>query len=166
MARLLASGEGTPLLRVHPGVGQVLVALNLTEHFVGEPLINALPAKSYPGFAGMIGYYADAIRRVRLRNSYALAGYSFGATVAFEIAELLDAGVERAAFLGLPSYIKCRADELDFAERGAGLDPPDQRERVSRHPRGSAWTLTPRREEAHEFRGSRLHVGAACRSDR
>ncbi|MFD6455889.1 thioesterase domain-containing protein, partial [Nocardia sp. NPDC060220] len=55
---------------------------------------------------------------------YALAGYSFGAAVAFEIAKRLEAEGERVDFLGsfnLPPHIKYRMDELDFTETAANL---------------------------------------------
>ncbi|MFE6399353.1 AMP-binding protein [Streptomyces alboflavus] len=128
---LQTSGEGTPLFCVHPGVGEVLVFVNLAKYFVRERPFYALRARGFnPGekpfesFAEMARAYADAIRSTQPHGPYALAGYSFGAAVAFEVAKLLEAEGERVDFLGsinLPPHIKYRMDELDFVETAVNL---------------------------------------------
>lgn len=128
---LQGSGEGTPLFCVHPGVGEVLVFVNLARHFAGERPFHALRARGFnPGenlfgsFAEMTRSYVAAIRRAQPHGPYALAGYSFGAAVAFEIAKVLEADGERVAFLGsfnLPPHIKYRMDELGFVETAVNL---------------------------------------------
>ncbi|MFF7190498.1 AMP-binding protein [Streptomyces sp. NPDC008222] len=128
---LQASGEGTPLFCVHPGVGEVLVFVNLAKHFARERPFHALRARGFnPGekpfgsFTEMTRSYVAAIRRVQPHGPYALAGYSFGAAVAFEIAKVLEADGARVAFLGsfnLPPRIKYRMDELDFVETAVNL---------------------------------------------
>ncbi|MDH6523456.1 acyl-CoA synthetase (AMP-forming)/AMP-acid ligase II/thioesterase domain-containing protein [Streptomyces sp. SAI-135] len=128
---LQAGGEGTPLFCVHPGVGEVLVFVNLAKHFAGERPFHALRARGFnPGekpfgsFTEMTRSYVAAIRRVQPHGPYALAGYSFGAAVAFEIAKVLEADGERVAFLGsfnLPPHIKYRMEELDFVETAVNL---------------------------------------------
>ncbi|SOD85158.1 non-ribosomal peptide synthetase [Streptomyces sp. Ag109_G2-15] len=128
---LQTSGEGTPLFCVHPGVGEVLVFVNLAKYFVHERPFYALRARGFnPGekpfesFDEMARSYADAIRAKQPHGPYAIAGYSFGAAVAFEVAKLLDAEGERVDFLGsfnLPPHIKYRMDELDFVETAVNL---------------------------------------------
>ncbi|MEY9940320.1 AMP-binding protein [Streptacidiphilus sp. MAP5-3] len=128
---LQTSGEKTPLFCVHPGVGEVLVFVNLAKYFVHERPFYALRARGFnPGekpfesFAEMARSYADAIRAKQPHGPYALAGYSFGAAVAFEVAKLLEAEGERVDFLGsfnLPPHIKYRMDELDFIETAVNL---------------------------------------------
>ncbi|MFF4053333.1 AMP-binding protein [Streptomyces chartreusis] len=128
---LQASGEGTPLFCVHPGVGEVLVFVNLAMHFARERPFHALRARGFdPGekpfgsFTEMTRSYVAAIRRVQPHGPYALAGYSFGAAVAFEIAKVLEAEGERVAFLGsfnLPPHIKYRMEELDFVGTAVNL---------------------------------------------
>ncbi|MFF4257600.1 AMP-binding protein [Streptomyces sp. NPDC001663] len=128
---LQTSGDGTPLFCVHPGVGEVLVFVNLAKYFVHERPFYALRARGFnPGekpfesFAEMARTYADAIRCRQPHGPYAIAGYSFGAAVAFEVARLLEAEGERVDFLGsfnLPPHIKYRMDELDFVETAVNL---------------------------------------------
>ncbi|WP_372463206.1 AMP-binding protein [Streptomyces spinosus] len=128
---LQTSGEGTPLFCVHPGVGEVLVFVNLAKYFVHERPFYALRARGFnPGeepfesFEEMARTYADAIRARQPHGPYAIAGYSFGAAVAFEVAKLLEADGERVDFLGsfnLPPHIKYRMDELDFVETAVNL---------------------------------------------
>ncbi|MFG3016100.1 AMP-binding protein [Streptomyces cinerochromogenes] len=128
---LQTTGEGTPLFCVHPGVGEVLVFVNLAKYFAHERPFYALRARGFnPGekpfgtFDEMARTYADAIRARQPHGPYALAGYSFGAAVAFEVAKLLEADGERVDFLGsfnLPPHIKYRMDELDFVETAVNL---------------------------------------------
>ncbi|USX52805.1 non-ribosomal peptide synthetase [Lentzea sp. HUAS12] len=128
---LQSDGDGVPLFCVHPGVGEVLVFVNLAKHFAGERPFHALRARGFgPGetpfgsFAEMTATYVEAIRRVQPHGPYALAGYSFGAAVAFEIAKVLEADGERVEFLAsfnLPPHIKYRMDELGFVETAVNL---------------------------------------------
>jgi acyl-CoA synthetase (AMP-forming)/AMP-acid ligase II/thioesterase domain-containing protein len=128
---LQSSGEKTPLFCVHPGVGEVLVFVNLAKYFVHERPFYALRARGFnkgetpfESFAEMARTYADAIRATQPRGPYAIAGYSFGAAVAFEVAKLLEAEGDRVDFLGsfnLPPHIKYRMDELDYTETAVNL---------------------------------------------
>jgi acyl-CoA synthetase (AMP-forming)/AMP-acid ligase II/thioesterase domain-containing protein len=128
---LQTSGSKTPLFCVHPGVGEVLVFVNLAKYFVHERPFYALRARGFnPGekpfesFAEMARTYADAIRAKQPHGPYAIAGYSFGAAVAFEVAKLLEAEGERVDFLGsfnLPPHIKYRMEELDYIETAVNL---------------------------------------------
>lgn len=128
---LQTSGDKTPLFCVHPGVGEVLVFVNLAKYFVHERPFYALRARGFnPGekpfdsFDEMARTYAAAIRSRQPHGPYAIAGYSFGAAVAFEIAKLLEAEGERVDFLGsfnLPPHIKYRMVELDFIETAVNL---------------------------------------------
>ncbi|MFB6689800.1 AMP-binding protein [Streptomyces virginiae] len=128
---LQTSGDGTPLFCIHPGVGEVLVFVNLAKYFVHERPFYALRARGFnPGekpfesFEEMTRTYVDAIRSRQPHGPYAIAGYSFGAAVAFEVAKRLEADGERVDFLGsfnLPPHIKYRMDELDFVETAVNL---------------------------------------------
>ncbi|MFB8237892.1 AMP-binding protein [Kitasatospora purpeofusca] len=124
-------GDKTPLFCVHPGVGEVLVFVNLAQYFVGDRPFHALRARGFEDgekpfrtFEEMVDTYVDAIRERQPHGPYALAGYSFGAAVAFEIAKVLQEQGERVDFLGsfnLPPHIKYRMDELDFVETAVNL---------------------------------------------
>lgn len=124
-------GDKTPLFCVHPGVGEVLVFVNLAKYFVGDRPFYALRARGFnPGekpfesFEEMVSTYVDAIRAKQPHGPYAVAGYSYGGAVAFEIAKVLEAQGERVDFVGsfnLPPHIKYRMNELDFVETAANL---------------------------------------------
>ncbi|MFI1762825.1 AMP-binding protein [Streptomyces sp. NPDC020800] len=124
-------GDRTPLFCVHPGVGEVLVFINLAKYFTGDRPFYALRArgfdegeKPFATFEQMVDCYADAIQRRQPHGPYAVAGYSFGGAVAFEIAKVLRERGERVDFVGsfnLPPHIKYRMEELDFAETATNL---------------------------------------------
>ncbi|WP_217547284.1 non-ribosomal peptide synthetase [Streptomyces sp. GbtcB6] len=124
-------GDKTPLFCVHPGVGEVLVFVNLAKYFVGDRPFYALRARGFnPGetpfesFAEMVDTYVKAIRARQPHGPYAVAGYSYGGAVAFEIAKVLQDQGERVDFVGsfnLPPHIKYRMNELDFVETAANL---------------------------------------------
>ncbi|MFJ4283616.1 alpha/beta fold hydrolase [Streptomyces massasporeus] len=124
-------GTKTPLFCVHPGVGEVLVFVNLAKYFVGDRPFHALRArgfnegeKPFTTFDQMVDCYADAIQRQQPHGPYAVAGYSYGGAVAFEIAKELQTRGERVDFVGsfnLPPHIKYRMEELDFIETATNL---------------------------------------------
>ncbi|GGW69354.1 non-ribosomal peptide synthetase [Streptomyces xantholiticus] len=124
-------GTRTPLFCVHPGVGEVLVFVNLAKYFVGDRPFYALRArgfnegeKPFATFEQLVDCYVEAIRARQPQGPYAVAGYSYGGVVAFEIAKVLQSQGERVDFVGsfnLPPHIKYRMDELDFAETASNL---------------------------------------------
>jgi len=128
---LQLSGSKTPLFCVHPGVGEVLVFVNLAKYFVNERPFYALRARGFndgesyfTSFDEMVRTYVAAIRRCQPRGPYAIAGYSYGGAVAFEIAKVLESEGEHVAFIGsfnLPPHIKYRMDELDPVEGAVNL---------------------------------------------
>jgi thioesterase domain-containing protein/acyl carrier protein len=104
---LQLTGSKPPLFCVHAGSGEVLVFVNVASFFAGERPFYALRARGFnPGesyfasFQEMVDEYVVAIRRRQPHGPYALAGYSYGGPVAFEIAKALEAQGERVAFLG------------------------------------------------------------------
>jgi acyl-CoA synthetase (AMP-forming)/AMP-acid ligase II/thioesterase domain-containing protein/acyl carrier protein len=123
---LQLTGTKTPIFCVHPGVGEVLVFVNLAKFFGGERPFYALRARGFgegesffTSFPEMVDCYVQAIRAKQPKGPYNLAGYSYGGAVAFEIAKVLEAQGERVSFLGifnLPPHIKYRMEELDFTE--------------------------------------------------
>lgn len=128
---LQLAGAKTPLFCVHPGVGEILVFVNLAKYFVNERPFYALRARGFnegeeyfTGFDEMVSAYVDAIRRRQPHGPYAVAGYSYGGAVAFEIAKELESQGERVDFVGsfnLPPHIKYRMDELDAVEGAVNL---------------------------------------------
>lgn len=97
---LRPSGTNTPLWLVHPGVGEVFVFVGLAGHLADDNRpVYALRARGFdPGqarfasIAEAVATYTAAIRARQPRGPYAMAGYSSGAMLAFEVAKKLDAG--------------------------------------------------------------------------
>ncbi|WP_369390568.1 alpha/beta fold hydrolase [Streptomyces sp. CG1] len=124
-------GTKTPLFCVHPGVGEVLVFVNLAKYFAGDRPFYALRArgfnegeKPFATFEEMVDTYVAAIRERQPHGPYAVAGYSYGGAVAFEIAKALQSQGEQVDFVGsfnLPPHIKYRMEELDFVETATNL---------------------------------------------
>ncbi|RYP66867.1 hypothetical protein DL769_005899 [Monosporascus sp. CRB-8-3] len=118
-----AGGSKTPLWLVHPGVGEVLVFVGLVQHLSDDDRpVYALRARGFePGgtrFESInqaVDVYVAAIRQRQSQGPYALAGYSYGAMLAFEIAKRLPDG--QVHFLGsfnLPPHIKMRMRQLNW----------------------------------------------------
>ncbi|KAI9694948.1 MAG: putative NRPS-like protein biosynthetic cluster [Bathelium mastoideum] len=125
MVVLQGQGDKTPLWLIHPGVGEVLVFLNLAIYLADRP-VYAMRARGFEkgedfftSIEEMVSMYVDKIRSVQPKGPYALAGYSYGSMVAFEISKRLKALDEEAdiRFLGvfnLPPHIKTRMRQLDW----------------------------------------------------
>jgi acyl-CoA synthetase (AMP-forming)/AMP-acid ligase II/thioesterase domain-containing protein len=116
--------QGTPLWLIHPGVGEVLVFLALAKH-IPSPPVYALRARGFePGetyFTDIdeaVSTYHSAIKTVQPHGPYAIAGYSYGAMLAFEVAKRLGYSGDSVPFLGsfnLPPHIKTRMRQLGWA---------------------------------------------------
>ncbi|MGP3978868.1 alpha/beta fold hydrolase [Streptomyces sp. 8N114] len=128
---LQVTGDGTPLFCVHPGLGEVLVFVNLAKYFTGERPFYALRARGFGegethfgSFAEMVTTYVTAIRRAQPSGPYAVAGYSYGGAVAFEIAKRLEADGDKVDFVGvfnLPPRIADRMNEITFTDGAINL---------------------------------------------
>ena len=122
---LQTHGPKTPLWLIHPGVGEVLVFLPLAQFFYDRPL-HALRARGFnPGesyftsISEAVHIYHTAMKRVQPVGPYALAGYSYGSMLAFEVAKVLEQNDDEVCFLGslnLPPHIKTRMQQLDWTE--------------------------------------------------
>ncbi|GAB3661460.1 non-ribosomal peptide synthetase [Actinocorallia lasiicapitis] len=103
---LRTSGARRPLFLVHPMGGNVLCYLPLLRHLLADQPLYALqasgvepgtePIDSVPELAAA---YLEAIRRVRPAGPYSIGGWSFGGTVAVEMAVQLRAAGEEVADL-------------------------------------------------------------------
>ena len=121
---LQSQGVKTPLWLVHPGVGEVLVFLHLARYITDRP-VYALRARGFDGeefFANIedaVREYHTAIKTTQPDGPYAIAGYSYGTMLAFEVAKKLSSHYDQVAFLGsfnLPPHIKYRMRQLDWIE--------------------------------------------------
>ncbi len=128
---LQRTGKATPLFCVHPGVGEVLVFVNLARHFTGERPVYALRARGFgegelpfASFDDMVQRYVASLRAAQPRGPYALLGYSFGGVVAFEIAKVLERAGERVSLLGVinaPPHIRGSRESIDFVYTAVNL---------------------------------------------
>lgn len=104
---LQLTGEKTPLFCVHPGNGGVLIFANLAKYFANERPFYALRPRGFnrgehcfDTFDELIDAYMTAICKRQPHGPYALAGYSVGCPIVFEITKRLESRGERVAFLG------------------------------------------------------------------
>ncbi|KAL8947019.1 MAG: hypothetical protein Q9183_007834 [Haloplaca sp. 2 TL-2023] len=122
---LQADGTKTPLWLVHPGVGEVLVFLNLAKYIVDRP-VYALRARGFDegetyfdSIPEMVQIYHATIKEKQPEGPYAIAGYSYGAMLAFNITKALESQGDHVPFVGifnLPPHIKFRMRQLDWTE--------------------------------------------------
>ena len=122
---LQTQGPKTPLWLFHPGVGEILVFFNLAKYMTDRP-VYALRARGFESGESpfdsideAVSIYYNAITQTQPVGPYALAGYSYGAMLAFETAKRLEARGDRVQFLGsfnLPPHIKTRMQKLVWSE--------------------------------------------------
>ena len=121
---LQAKGDKVPLWLIHPGVGEILVFFGLAK-FMDRP-IHALRARGFNSgesffrdITEITTVYYKAIKEKQPVGPYALAGYSYGSMIAFEIAKVFEKNGNEVRFLGcfnLPPHIKFRMRQLDWTE--------------------------------------------------
>jgi thioesterase domain-containing protein len=128
---LQTTGGKTPLFCVHPGVGEVLVFVNLASYFVNDRPFYALRARGFNegetpflSLDELVDTYVAAIRRRQPHGPYAIAGYSYGGAAVLPIAQRLEALGERVAFIGsidAPPVIKHPRGKVDAVESAVML---------------------------------------------
>ncbi|KAG2040864.1 Alpha/Beta hydrolase protein [Suillus americanus] len=102
------TGNKTPFFFVHPGVGEVLIFVNLAKYFHNERPFYAFRAR---------GFDSGHPKRIQATGPYAIAGYSYGGAVAFEVARRLKAVGEEVKFfapINIPPHKSDRMRELDW----------------------------------------------------
>jgi len=89
-------GNKEPFFCVHPGSGNVLCYVGLARQMGEEQPFYGLrdvtldeEEQSYRSIEQMAGEYIEAIKEVQARGPYYVGGYSFGAMVAYEMAQQL-----------------------------------------------------------------------------
>lgn len=113
---------------VHPGSGDVLVFVALAKDFSDRTvyglrtrgLNTGLDDHNYfSSIAEIADFYVESIKRHQVKGPYAIAGYSLGSTVAFEIGRRFEAAGERIAFLGIldsPPHMRRLIERLDWID--------------------------------------------------
>ncbi|WP_082577812.1 non-ribosomal peptide synthetase [Flavobacterium sp. Root186] len=107
------SGNKVPLFIIHGAGLNVLNFINLSKHFDEDQPIYAIQGIKPKGFDGwyesieaMAAHYIDAIIKVNPKGPYALAGFSFGGIVAFEMTrQLKEQGKKVSLTALLDSYV-------------------------------------------------------------
>lgn len=101
------TGKKTPLFCVHPGNGGVLIFVNLAKYFVNDRPFYALRPRGFNKGEGhfrtfdeLVDTYLAAICKRQRHGPYALAGYSVGCPIIFEVAKRLESRGECVKFLG------------------------------------------------------------------
>jgi len=105
---LQPAGLCRPLFLVHPLAGVVFPYYELALHLGLDQPVYGLQSIGIAGEAlpliqveSMAEHYLAAIRLVQPEGPYQLAGWSFGGTIALEMAQQLQKGGEAVAFLGI-----------------------------------------------------------------
>jgi thioesterase domain-containing protein/acyl carrier protein len=99
-----ASAGLPPLFCVHPAGGHVACYVPLARHLGPEQPFFALQAianGTIQSIPAMADAYLNAVRQVRPRGPYHLAGWSLGGTIAYEMARKLRAAGEKVELLAL-----------------------------------------------------------------
>jgi len=121
---LQSQGSGTPLWLVHPGIGEILVFIGLAKYLTDRP-VYALRAKGFDGqehfksIPEVLETFHETIKRKQPHGPYAIAGYSYGTLLAFELTKRLTAAGDEIKFLGafnLAPHVKWRMRQLDWVE--------------------------------------------------
>ncbi|KAI1212600.1 acetyl-CoA synthetase-like protein [Annulohypoxylon truncatum] len=103
---LQPNGDKTPFWIVHPASGNVLVFIPLSRYLSDRPVygLRARGVRLGERFFGsvdeMATTYFHGIKRTQPEGPYAIAGYSLGSSVAFEVAKLLIANGDEVRFVG------------------------------------------------------------------
>ena len=117
-----------PLWLVHPGSGDVLVFVALAKYFPDRTVYGLRTRGLNTGLddhnyfldiADIADCYCESIKRHQVKGPYAIAGYSLGSTVAFEIGKRLEAAGEKVAFLGIfdsPPHMRRLIEKLDWID--------------------------------------------------
>ncbi|KAL9098182.1 MAG: hypothetical protein Q9187_009713, partial [Circinaria calcarea] len=112
---LQTKGSKAPLWLVHPASGDVLVFIALSKQILDRP-VYGLRSRGFnagesffSSMNEMAHTYVRHITQKQPHGPYAIAGYSLGSSIAFEIAKLLEESGEEVKFLGLldsPPHIR------------------------------------------------------------
>lgn len=120
---LQTRGPGLPLFVIHPAFKSSVCYGALAYHLgADQPVYGLEPRIEYRSIEAMAADYVAAIRPVQKSGLYNIAGWSFGCTVAYEVARQLQASGDEVNLLLLdgrapvydPTYLRYDADALAF----------------------------------------------------
>ncbi|KAI1100868.1 acetyl-CoA synthetase-like protein [Jackrogersella minutella] len=103
---LQPNGEKTPFWIIHPASGNVLVFIPLSRYLSDRPVYGLrargvrMGERFFVSIEEMATTYFDAIKRTQPKGPYAIAGYSLGSSIAFEVAKMLIVNGNEVRFVG------------------------------------------------------------------
>ena len=121
---LQSQGSKTPLWLMHPGIGEILIFIGLSKYLPDRP-VYALRARGFDGeehfksIPEALQIYHDTIKTKQPQGPYAIAGYSYGTLIAFELTKRLTLSGDTVKFTGafnLAPHVKWRMRQLDWVE--------------------------------------------------
>jgi len=108
VVELQPQGSRPPFFCVHPVGGEILCFVNLAREMAPDQPFYGICAdrageveRTAPHIKGMAARYIEEIRRFQPDGPYFLGGYSFGGSVAFEMAQQLTAQGQNVALLAI-----------------------------------------------------------------
>jgi acyl-CoA synthetase (AMP-forming)/AMP-acid ligase II/thioesterase domain-containing protein/acyl carrier protein len=108
---LQVNGRKVPLFCIHPGNGEIFILTNLAKYFLNDrPFLALRPQgfnegeKCFQSFDQMVESYVDAILRHQAQGPYAIAGYSLGCQIAFEVTRRIEQRGHTVGFFGCIDY--------------------------------------------------------------
>lgn len=122
---LQKEGNKNPLFLIHPGVGEVLVFINLANLFAKKRPVYALRArgfnaneKYFESIEEMVNIYVDAIKAKQNKGTFNIAGYSYGGPIALPIAKKLEREGHKVnlIIIDAPPDIKHPRGKVDLIE--------------------------------------------------
>ena len=123
---LQSEGEKNPLFMVHASGGSAFDFLEISKGMGTERPFYALQPRGaeikdefHPTIEAMASDYVTAIRSVQASGPYLIGGWSFGASVAFEMIRILERAGETASLLIMidtpaPTADVCKENDFDF----------------------------------------------------
>ena len=121
---LQTRGAKTPLRLIHPATGNVLAFIPLAKYTLDRPVYGLRARGVNPGepffqtIAEIARKYHSHMKRTQPHGPYAVAGYSLGSSVAFEVAKLFEAQGDKVSFIGAidsPPHIAPLISSLDWS---------------------------------------------------
>jgi thioesterase domain-containing protein/acyl carrier protein len=104
---LQVTGKKIPLFCVHPGNGEIFILTNVAKYFLNDRPFYALRPRGFNDgeqrfhtLEDMVDSYVNAILKRQPRGPYAVAGYSLGCQIAFEVTRELERRGNQIGFLG------------------------------------------------------------------
>src|SRR5262249_14643005 len=101
-------GTNPPFFCVHPAEGDVMCYANLARHFPADQPFCGIQAEcpnrvraTASSIESMARRYVEQLRELQPQGPYCLGGYSFGGSVAYEMAQQLQADGQKVALLAI-----------------------------------------------------------------